>query len=122
MDFNAHLTRAFAEAPEPADEGFVLAVSGAVARKERMAELLAWAQVLGLAVAAMAVATGVFMMLQPMMPEVMASVGLLFAQAHGAAMNAQLAATFSGAALTQILLVTAALVGGFAVLRSNQQQ
>ena len=124
MDFNATLTRAFAEASEPADESFVLAVSGAVARKERMAGALAWAQVIGLAIGAMAVATGVFMIFQPMLPELMASAGLSLAQAHGAVVNAQTAnlSSAGAAGLTQLLFVVVALAGGAAVYRANQQQ
>ena len=124
MDINATLTRAFAEAAEPADEAFVVAVTGSVARKERMAAMLAWAQVLGMAVGAMAVVSGLFMIFQPMLPELMASAGLVLAQAHGsvAGVQAPSLSAAGAAGLTQMLIVITALAGGAAVYRVNQQR
>ena len=121
----ATLKRAFAEAHEPVDDAFVVAVAGRVAQRERMAVALSWLQVIGIAVGAMAAATGLFALVQPVFPQFLADAGLTFARTQGALATTE-APSFTlpvigAATLTQGLMIVAALVGGAAVVRSNQQ-
>ena len=124
MDFDATLKRAFAEAPEPADDHFVHAVSWRVAKREKAAAALAWGQVVGITVGAMAAAFCLLTMLVPMAPSLMASFGLELAQAHGSMVSASSfnLSAVSAAGLTQMLIVFGAIAGGAALVRVNQQQ
>lgn len=128
-DFNSLLTRAFAEAPEPADDVFVVKVSAVVAKRERMSKAITAAQICGWTIGAVAAAYGVWSIALMFAPQMMASFGLEIARAHGALSEAPIVASQAssvgaswlnslGAGLTQILLVTGALVGGAVAYRS----
>lgn len=110
--FETALTRAFAEAHEPEDAGFTVRVSKAVSLSERIAKLRIATQTLGVATAGAAVAYGVSQLLTGMGPELMASLGLELARAHGAVAQASF-----GALMTEALIVLAAIGGGVAALR-----
>jgi hypothetical protein len=120
--FNATLKRAFAEAPEPEDNGFTVRVSARVAKRER--EGLAWVltQRVGFAAAGSAIALGAFQFVQAIGPQLMASLGLELARAHGAMSENTFSVSMDlGVGLTQILLVAAALAGGAAAYRAVQE-
>lgn len=130
-DFNATLTRAFAEAHEPADDGFSVNIGHAVARHERLAKVMAGVQTAGATVATVAVGYGLWSAFSGFAPDLMASVGLEFAKAHGAISQAPTVAnnasvigsTFMnsiGAGLSQIMMVTGLIVGGAVAVRSTQ--
>lgn len=131
-DMNALLTRAFAEAHEPADDGFSVSVGQAVARREVGAKAMQVTQAAGLATAGVAVLFGVWSIGQGMAPELMATAGLEFARAHGAVSGApdlaseaaswgQSLLNVASAGLTQIMMITAAVAGGAFALRNAQQ-
>jgi hypothetical protein len=131
-DFNATLTRAFAEAHEPADDGFSVNVGKAVARRENAGQAMQVTQAVGLATAGVAVFYGVGSVAQGMAPEFMASAGLEFARAHGAiSQTPDLASTaaswgqsllrVASVGLTQIMVVAAALGGGAYAMRNARQ-
>jgi hypothetical protein len=120
-DFDALLKRSFAEAHEPADDGFSAKVEHAVARRETAAKIRAAGQNLGLAVAGLAVLYGAYGMAQTYAPEFWASLGLGVARAHatfGGPANEAIRAVSAG--LTQILLIAGALAGGLAAYRATQ--
>lgn len=130
-DFNATLTRAFAEAHDPADDGFSVNIGHAVARRERMAKVMAGVQAAGATVATAAVAYGLWSAFSGFAPDLMASAGLELAKAHGAITQAPTVATSAsvigstfmnaiGAGLSQIMMVTAVVVGGAVAVRSAQ--
>lgn len=126
-DFNALLTRSFAEAAEPADDGFSARVSHTVARRETALKTRNAAYAVGMAAACAAVAYGLYSLGSGYGQEVMASAGLEVARAHGALSNAP---SIGGAAeglvqslsagMTQVLLIMAALAGGAVAYRAVQ--
>lgn len=120
MDFDATLKRAFAEAPEAVDDRFVVSVSKAVSRREKAIQLMAWVQVIGMAVAAMAAASGLFVLLTPDAVRAMTATmnGFVDARTALSAINA------SGAAMTMLVeaaVTLGAVAGGVVLYRSNQQ-
>jgi hypothetical protein len=121
-DFDALLKRSFAEAHEPADDGFSVQVSHVVARKERVARVRNAFQTGAWAVAGGAVLFGVYGLVMNMAPEVLASLGFGMSRAHqvitGPGANAMQTVS---AGMTQILLVTGALAGGLVAYRSTQE-
>ncbi len=126
-DFDALLTRSFAEAEEPADNGFSVQVSRRVARRVSDYKLRSFAQGLGLAAAgAVVVYAGVsFMMGEGQ--DLLATAGLEVARAHDAIAEAPDLSNLGqgmlqslGIGLTQILLAAAALVGGAVAYRATQ--
>src|SRR5262245_4487662 len=126
-DFDALLKRSFAEAHEPADDGFSVKVGHAVSRRESAVKARSLVYALGMAAAATAVVYGVSGMALSFGQEVLASAGLEIARAHGAISNApsisgaaQGVMQSLGAGMTQILLVTAALAGGAAAYRATR--
>ncbi|MGE0594835.1 MAG: hypothetical protein AB7P07_00595 [Hyphomonadaceae bacterium] len=121
-DFNAALTRAFAEAPEPADDGFSVKVERAVAKREQSVLWLLTAQGFGLAAAAAAIVYGLMGVFEIYGMELLAGLGLEVARAHGA-MTEVSAINFTSlaAGLTQVLFVAAGLAGGAVVYRASQQ-
>ena len=132
QDFDALLKRSFAEAEEPADNGFAVRVEQVVARRESALQIRNVAQSVGLAAAGAAICYGLWGALAPTAPEVMATAGLELARAHGAlsqapTLEAQASAIGTGfmqtmgAAMTQILLVAATLAGGAVAYRTVQQ-
>lgn len=124
-EFEALLKRSFAEAPEPAaDDGFVVQVGHAVARRERWLKLRQQAHGLALALGGAAVLYGGYAVLAASGPQFIATAGLQLAEANGAisaAPSLQTVLQSFGAGLSQILLVTAALVGGAVAYRSTQE-
>ncbi len=131
-EFDAVLKRAFAEAPEPADDAFVVNVSHAVSRRERFAQLRNAAQTAGMAAAGAAVLYGLYGFVSAFGQEFLASAGLELARAHGALSAAPTVGDAAGQAqtalqsvsagiMTQILLIMAALAGGAVAYRTIQQ-
>lgn len=129
-DFDALLKRSFAEAPEPADDGFVVNVTQAVAHREAGLKVRGYVQYGAITIGLAAVSWGLYSVLGAFAPvgdEIMASVGLEVARAHAAVSTApdpgaaaQGFIQSMGAGLTQILLVTAALAGGAVAYRATQ--
>lgn len=122
-DFDALLKRSFAEAPEPADDGFSVHVSKAVAHTEAAAKVRRFAQDVGLATAGVAVLYGAYALMSAFGQQVLAEAGLGIARAHGALSgvgSGQSLASMS-AGMSQILLITAALAGGAVAYRSAQE-
>lgn len=121
-DFDSLLKRSFAEAHEPADDGFSVQVSHAVARAERMAQVRSAAQTGAWAVAAAAIAYGVYGLAMSMAPEVVTSLGFGMLRAHqvitGPGANAM---QVIGASLPQIFLITGVLAGGMVAYRATQE-
>lgn len=128
-EFDALLTRAFAEAhDEPADDGFSVKVGQTVARREMASKVRGAAYAVGMAAAGAAILYGAYGLLTAFGQEFLATAGLEIARVHGAMAAtpsvdsaAQGVAQSLGAGLTQILLVTAALAGGAVAYRSAQQ-
>jgi hypothetical protein len=123
-DFNATLTRAFAEEHhEPADDGFTLRVGAAVARQEKFIVWMSVVQGVGAAAAAAAVVWGLIVGFGMYGSSLMASFGLELARAHGALTEAS---SFSfatlAAGMTQFLLIAGALAGAGLVYRNSQQR
>jgi hypothetical protein len=121
-EFDALLKRSFAEAHEPADDGFSVAITSAVAKRERFAQARSVAQAAGLAIAGAATAYGAYAVLQSFAPEILASVGLGLARAH-AAFGAPVTNTLQGlsASMTQILLIVGAGAGGLVAYRTVRE-
>ncbi len=121
-DFNATLKRAFAEAHEPADNGFTVNVTHIVARREKSVLWLLSLQGIGIAIAAAAVVYGLMGAFGAYGMELMAGLGLEVARAHGA-MTQVSSFDFASlaAGLTQILFVAGALAGSAVVYRASQQ-
>lgn len=125
-DFNALLKRSFAEADEPADDGFTVAVTQTVARREASSVLRSRAYAVAMGVAGLAVFYGVYALASVLGPQVMATAGLEIAQAHGALASGPSEAgqgvlQSMAAGLTPLLFITAALAGGAVAFRSVQQ-
>ena len=127
-DFDALLKRSFAEAHEPADDGFVVKVGHAVAKREAGLKARGYMQLGAVTIGAAAVSWGLYAFAGAFGQEFMASIGLEVARAHAAVSTAPdpgaAAQSFiqsMGAGLTQILLVTAALAGGAVAYRATQE-
>src|SRR5690606_5473258 len=127
-DFDALLKRSFAEAHEPADDGFVVNVGHAVAKREAGLKVRGYMQLGAVTIGAAAVSWGLYAFAGAFGQEFMASIGLEVARAHAAVSTApdpgaaaQGFIQSMGAGLTQILLVTAALAGGAVAYRSTQE-
>ena len=123
--FNALLKRAFAEAPEPADDGFSAAIAHRVARREAGAKTRALLHSAGLAVAAVAAAYGLWGLAAGMGgAELAASAELELSRAYGelsaAPSLAEAALQAIGVGLSQIMLAAAVLAGGAAAYRAAQ--
>ncbi len=128
-DFDALLKRSFAEAHEPADDGFSVNVSHAVARSESALKVRNAAYSVGMAAAGAAILYGAYTVATAFGQEFLAAAGLEVARAHGALSSAP---SVSGAAqgflqslsagfMTQVLLATAALAGGAVAYRATQE-
>jgi len=127
-DFDALLKRSFAEAHEPVDDGFVVNVGRAVAKREAGLKVRGYMQLGAVTIGAAAVSWGLYAFAGAFGQEFMASIGLEVARAHAAVSTApdpgaaaQGFIQSMGAGLTQILLVTAALAGGAVAYRSTQE-
>ena len=130
-DFDALLKRSFAEAHEPADDGFVVNVTAAVAHREASMKARTYVQYGAMTIGLAAVSWGLYSALGALGPigqEMMASLGLEVARAHAAvstapdvSASAQNFAQSMGVGLTQILMVAAALAGGAVALRSTRE-
>jgi len=127
-DFDALLKRSFAEAHEPADDGFVVNVGHAVAKREASLKARGYMQLGAITIGAAAVSWGLYAFAGAFGQEFMASIGLEVARAHAAVSTApdpgaaaQGFIQSMGAGLTQILLVTAALAGGAVAYRATQE-
>lgn len=127
-DIDALLKRSFAEAHEPVDDGFSVRVSNGVALRERAAQVRSVAYSVGMAAGGAAVAYGLYSIASVYGQEMLASVGLEFARAHGALASApspgaaaQGVVQSLGAGLTQILMTVGVLTGGFVAYRAAQQ-
>jgi hypothetical protein len=127
-DFDALLKRSFAEAPEPADDGFTVKVGHAVARRETAVQIRSVVQSVGMAAAGAVALYAVYGLVSSFGQEVLAVAGLEVARAHGALSSAP---SISGAAqgvmqslgagmMTQLLLIAAALAGGAVAYRAVQ--
>lgn len=126
-DFDALLKRSFAEAHEPADEGFVANVTHAVAKREAGLKARSYMQYGAITIGAAAVSWGLYSLAGAFGQDVMASIGLEVARAHAAVSaapdpgaTAQNMLQSMGAGLTQVLLITAVLAGGAVAYRANQ--
>lgn len=128
-EFNAMLTRAFAEAhDEPADDGFAVQVGHAVARRETANKIRNGAYSIGMAAAGAAVLYGAYGIASVFGQEFLASAGLELARAHGAVASAPSVGGAAqgmlqslGSGLTQILLISGVLAGGAVAYRSAQE-
>lgn len=129
-EFNAILTRAFAEAELPADDGFSLNVGRGVARSENARRFRAAVQAFGLGIAVLTIALAAFNPVSALIQEWLGSAGIGAARAYGSVNLGGLAADAEGAGasalnslglgLTQLLLIAGALVGGAVAYRSAQ--
>lgn len=132
-EFNALLRRSFAEAPEPADDGFSVQVTAAVAHREKALKVRSLAQNVGMAAGFAAAAYGLYTVAGPFGQDLLAAAGLEVARIHAAVTEVPsvggLAETAGqglmrslGAGMTQILLMTtAAIAGGAVVYRAVQE-
>jgi hypothetical protein len=125
-DFNALLKRSFAEADEPADDGFTVKITHAVSRREAASKLRGRAYAVCMGVAGLAVFYGVYALASVLGPQMLAVAGLELAQAHGAlatgpSQAGQGVMQSMAAGLTPLLFITAALAGGAVAYRSAQQ-
>jgi hypothetical protein len=127
-DFDALLKRSFAEAHEPADDGFTVNIARAVERGENALKTRGALQIAGVTVACGALAYGAYAVLSVLGQDMLATAGLELARAHGAISSAPsmegAAQSFlqsMGAGMTQILLVTAVLAGGAVAYRASQE-
>jgi hypothetical protein len=124
--FDTELKRAFAEFDQPVDDGFSVAVTARVARRERLASAGAMGRQVAVGLACVALAFGGLELVRAVGPQLMASLGLELARAHGALSQADgiqpsaLLTAMSGG-LTQILLAAATAVGGLAAYRAVQE-
>lgn len=132
-EFNAVLKRAFAQAHEPADDGFSVRVGQAVARRESAAGVRTAIHAIGLGVAGVAVFYGLFPLLWGFGLDALSSGGLEFARVQGAfsaeapaltnAVSEQAQSwiqSLSAGLMSQMLLITAALAGGAVAYRATQ--
>ncbi|MFT3726404.1 MAG: hypothetical protein QM759_01060 [Terricaulis sp.] len=124
-DFDAMLKRSFAEAHEPVDDGFTVAVGHAVARAEQATKVRALAQTGAMAIAGAAIVYGVYGVLQQFAPQLLDQAGLQVARAHGVLSSAPTATGLLrsfGSALPQVLLMLGAVAGGAVAYRQTQEE
>jgi hypothetical protein len=126
-DFDALLKRSFAEAHEPADDGFSLNVGRAVAKREASLKTRSYIQYGAIGIGAAAVTWGLYSLAGVFGQDLLGAVGLEAARAQSALTTAQDVSAEAqgflqsmGAGLTQILLATAALAGGAVAYRASQ--
>lgn len=126
-DFDALLKRSFAEAHEPADDGFVVNVTHTVAKREAGLQVRGYMQLGAITIGAAAVSWGLYTLAGAFGQEITASVGLEVARAYAAVSAAPDAGVAAqnflqsmGAGLTQILLLTGVLAGGAVAYRATQ--
>ena len=130
-DFDALLKRSYAEAPEPADDGFSVNVAHAVERREASLKVRNWIQNAGIALGAAAASYGLYAFFGAFGQDLMATAGLEVARVHGALSSAPSVSGVAesasqgvmqslGAGMTQLLLITAALAGGAVAYRATQ--
>jgi hypothetical protein len=125
-DFDALLKRSFAEAHEPADDGFSVHVAHKVAARERAIETRKAVFGVAWAAAGTAMVYGLYGVAGAFGQDVLAAVGLEIARAHGALSNAPSVNTDGlfqsvSAGMVQIMLMTtAALAGGAVAYRATQ--
>jgi hypothetical protein len=126
-DFDALLKRSFAEAHEPSDEGFVVNVTHAVAKREAELKVRSYIQYGAITIGAAAVSWGLYAFAGAFGQDVAASAGLEVARLHAAVSTAPDAGAAAqgfirsmGAGLTQILLITGVLAGGAVAYRAAQ--
>lgn len=129
-EFDSVLKRAFAEAHEPADDGFSVRVGHAVAKRESANKVYGAVQTGAVALAGAAVVYGAYVFASTFGQEFLANAGLELARAHGALSGAPSVASQAqgwmqsvqslGAGLTQVLLIVAALAGGAVAYRAAQ--
>jgi hypothetical protein len=128
-EFDTALKRAFAEAHEPADDGFSIRVGDAVARRERLARLHGAMLSGGATIAGLAIAYGLYVVGTTFGEEMLANAGLEIARAHSAlsvaptatvALPAQGLMQSLSAGMTQLLLIAATLAGGAVAYRATQ--
>lgn len=128
--FETELKRAFAAPADPVDEGFSVNVSTRVAKVEQRRSWSAMARNAGLGVAGLAALVGVMGLAQGLAPDLIASLGMGFAKAHGAVAQAEVAApqalsqdfnqgvqSLVSLGLTQIMVLAAMLAGGVYAVR-----
>ncbi len=134
-EFDAVLKRGFAEAHEPADDGFSVNVGHAVARREKALQIRNAVQNVGMALGGTVALWGVYSFVGAYGNEFLASAGLEVARVHAAVSGAPSVSTVTGdaagqaggmlaslgAGLTQVLLVMGALAGGAVAYRAVQQ-
>jgi hypothetical protein len=121
-DFDALLKRSFAEAHEPADDGFSVQVRHGVARSERAVRVRNAFQTGAWTIAGGAVLFGVYGIAMNIAPDVLTSLGFGMSRAHealtGPGANVMLAIS---AVLPQIMLATGAIAGGVVAYRATQE-
>jgi hypothetical protein len=133
-EFDALLKRSFAEAHDPADDGFSVNVAHKVARSEKALQLRTHFQNIGMAIGGAAVAYGVYAFVGAFGQDLLATAGLEVARLHGSMSAAPVADAAGdaagatqgmlrsmGAGLTQVLLFAGVLAGGAVALRSSRQ-
>jgi hypothetical protein len=124
-DFDALLKRSFAEAHEPADDGFTVAVTRRVAKREKASQARFGMQMVGLGIGLAAVSYGLYALVSVLGPEFAATAGLELARVHGAMSggpSVSLAGVTQslGAGLTQVLLIAGAMTAGVVAFRNAQ--
>lgn len=124
-DFDALLKRSFAEAHEPADDGFTVAVARRVEKREKAAQARFGMQMAGLGIGLAAVSYGLYALLAAFGPELAANAGLELARVHGAmsggpSVSLSTMAQSLGAGLTQVLLIAGAMTAGVVAFRNAQ--
>ncbi|MBL8538721.1 MAG: hypothetical protein JNM59_15055 [Hyphomonadaceae bacterium] len=127
-DFNAFLKASFAEAPEPADDGFSQRIAHAVARREASARLRSVIQGVGWTIAAGAVGYAAYALAGVFGVDVLSAAGDQFGEVRGVLGQAPDAVVFAdgamqamSASMTYILLSAAALAGGAVAYRAAQE-
>ena len=121
-DFDALLKRSFAQAHEPADDGFSVQVAHGVARSERALRVRNAFQTGAWTIAGGAVLFGVYGIAMNIAPEVLTGLGFGMSRAHEALSGPGVSMMQSvGAGMTQILLAAGALAGGLVAYRATQQ-
>ncbi|MEZ5996425.1 MAG: hypothetical protein R3C25_11830 [Hyphomonadaceae bacterium] len=127
-DFDALLKRSFAEAHEPADDGFAASVSHGVARREAMAKVLSGVQIVFTILAAATLAYAGWLIAMALGAERLLTfagdgVGSARAALSTAPSTGEVATGFLrslSAGMSQILLISAALAGGAVAYRASQ--
>jgi len=124
-DFDALLKRSFAEAHEPADDGFSVNVGRGVARSEAALKVRNATYAVGMAAAGATILYGAYGLVGAFGQEILATAGLEVARAHSALSSAPTVNTQGmiqslGAGLSQVMLVVAVLAGGAVVYRQTQ--